>query len=43
MLRCDLWQDFETIGVTERGLRLRLEKAAKLLPAFGIEKCIPVS
>ena len=43
MLRYGLWQDFEEIGITERGVMLRLEKAAKLLPALVIPKGILVS
>ncbi|KAL5496346.1 hypothetical protein EMCRGX_G012610 [Ephydatia muelleri] len=35
-------KDFEAIGITERGLRLRLERAAKTLPAFVIQKGIPL-
>ena len=36
-------QDLEAIGIKDRGIAQHLEKAAKKLPMFVLEKGIPVS
>ena len=36
-------QEFKAIGISKQGFVLRLEKAAKKLPALVIETDVPVS